>query len=72
MTEAQLITSVAAARLDQLANQRAVAVAAQAARTEEATVATLLEAIQASAAAYDSSGAATGGSAPGATFRGVA
>lgn len=54
---ASLISSVLSAREGATANQRQVAVAASAVRSEKATVATLLEAIQQSAS-YGSGGQA--------------
>jgi hypothetical protein len=54
---ASLISSVVSARESTTANQRQIAVAVNAVRTEQATVSTLLEALQQSAA-YGSGGQA--------------
>ncbi len=66
-----LISNVFAATQSTAANQRQMAVAANAVRTEQATVATLLEAIQQSAS-YGSSGQLSTGGVAGARFSAVA
>lgn len=68
MDAATTIATAFAARASQLATERVTAVAANAAKTQEAAVATLMEAIQESVAAYSSSGAATASAAVGATL----
>ncbi len=50
MDSASLISSVVSARENNTANQRQIAVAVNAVRTEQAAVSTLLEALQQSAA----------------------
>jgi hypothetical protein len=65
------ISSALGLRLGIDANQRQITVAAAAARTEKATVATLLDAIQQSAS-YGAGGQAIGGGGIGTRFSGVA
>ena len=62
-----LISTVLNAREGAAANQRQVAVAANAARNQQATVAVLLEAIQQSAS-YGSGGQLSAGAVPGTRF----
>lgn len=67
MDSVSLISSVFNAAQSTAANQRQVAVAVNAVKSEQAVTATLMEAIQQSAT-YGSGGQATGGGAVGATF----
>lgn len=71
MDSVSLISSVFSATQSAAANQRQVAVAVNAVKTEQATMATLMEAIQQSAA-YGSGGQALSGGAVGSVLAAVA
>lgn len=71
MDSVSLISSAVSANLSSAANQRLVAVAANAVKTEQATMATLMEAIQQSAA-YGSSGQSVSSGAVGSVLTAVA